>query len=48
MFGILGQRIECSSEESPEKIPWNKNCTEYVVESSGKFLECEDANVCFI
>lgn len=42
---FLGQRIECTHETEPNKIPWSKNCTEYVVESSGHFTTCADATV---
>lgn len=41
---IDGQRIECTRESEPEKIPWSKNCTEYVIESSGMFLTCAAAS----
>lgn len=40
---IDGQRVECTHETEPAKIPWAKNCTEYVIESSRTFTDCASA-----
>lgn len=38
-------RIETSQEKDPKKIPWTKNCTEYVIEATGVFTTTERACV---
>lgn len=40
---INGRRIAVHAEKDPEKLPWNKDKVDYVVESTGRFTRQEDA-----
>lgn len=44
---IIGQRIETSQEKDPKRIPWSKNCAEYIIEATGIFTTTERACVSF-
>jgi glyceraldehyde 3-phosphate dehydrogenase len=47
-YPVIGFQIETSQEKDPKKIPWQKNCVDYVVEATGVFTNCEKASVCYL
>ena len=40
---VEGKTIECLSERIPGDLPWNKMNIDYVIESTGLFTTCENA-----